>query len=226
LIETVLPPDERETGLTRHDLSEIPLASALDDARSLSLFATRRVIWLASAEAVLPRGRAAASDDDSPTAGGAAELASYLASPTPDVTIVIDSARFDFEGEEKTRLEAVRKFFAAVPAVVEFRAFAPDAARALAQNLAKQAGLKLGNSRCCLTLRRATPRESPSKSKSCGCTPAPNARSRPTTSPLWCPTPRHPTCSRWWLRSDAATARARSRFSIRCRARASICRWR
>ena len=152
LIETVLPPDERETGLTRHDLSEIPLASALDDARSLSLFATRRVIWLASAEAVLPRGRAAASDDDSPTAGGAAELASYLASPTPDVTIVIDSARFDFEGEEKTRLEAVRKFFAAVPAVVEFRAFEPDAARALAQNLAKQAGLKLGLAELALLL--------------------------------------------------------------------------
>ena len=33
-----------------------PLAAALDDARSLSLFASRRVIWIGSAEAVLPRG--------------------------------------------------------------------------------------------------------------------------------------------------------------------------
>src|SRR5450755_3552045 len=64
LIEAVLPPEERAGGLTRHDLDQTTLASALDDARSLSLFATRRVIWLAGAEAALPRGRAAASDED------------------------------------------------------------------------------------------------------------------------------------------------------------------
>src|SRR5258706_9575323 len=143
LLDTALGPEERETGLTRHDLSEIPLASALDDARSLSLFATRRVIWLASAEAVLPRGRASASDADAP-AGGAAELASYLASPTPDVVLVIDSSRFDFEGEEKTRVEAVRKFFAAVPAVVGFRALSPAAARPPAANPAQTGGRKIG----------------------------------------------------------------------------------
>jgi DNA polymerase-3 subunit delta len=39
-----------------------------------------------------------------------------------------------------------------VPAVVEFRAFEPDAARALAQNLAKQAGLKLGLAELALLL--------------------------------------------------------------------------
>jgi DNA polymerase III delta subunit len=48
--------------MTRVDLSEVPLAAALDDARALSLFATRRVIWIGSAEAVLPRGRTAARD--------------------------------------------------------------------------------------------------------------------------------------------------------------------
>lgn len=151
LIDAVLPAEERETGLTRHDLTEISLASALDDARSLSLFASRRVIWLGSAEAVLPRGRAAASDDDAP-AGGAAALAAYLASPTPDVVLVIDSSRFDFDGEEKTRVEAVKKFFAAIPSVVEFRAFEPDAARALAQSLAKKAGLQLGLAELALLL--------------------------------------------------------------------------
>ena len=53
-----------EDGLTRHDLEEISLASALDDARSMSLFASKRVIWIAGAEAALPRGRAKADDDD------------------------------------------------------------------------------------------------------------------------------------------------------------------
>jgi DNA polymerase-3 subunit delta len=57
LLDAALPPEDREEGLTRHDLDEIPLASVLDDARSMSLFASKRVIWIASAEAALPRGR-------------------------------------------------------------------------------------------------------------------------------------------------------------------------
>src|SRR5229473_5286775 len=67
LLDAVLGSEDRESGFTRHDLDQIPLAAALDDARALSLFASRRVIWLASAEAALPRSRAASSDDE--TAG-------------------------------------------------------------------------------------------------------------------------------------------------------------
>src|SRR5262249_45831433 len=40
--------------------------------------------------------------------------------------------------------ERVQKFYAAVPAQVEFRAFSPEAARGMAQKLAKEAGLQLG----------------------------------------------------------------------------------
>ena len=61
LIDAALPEEDREAGFTRHDLDQISLAAALDDARSLSLFASRRVIWLSSAEAALPRGRAISS---------------------------------------------------------------------------------------------------------------------------------------------------------------------
>ena len=63
LIEAALPPEDREQGLTRHDLDEIPLAAVLDDARSMSLFAAKRVIWISGAEAALPRGRAKSDDD-------------------------------------------------------------------------------------------------------------------------------------------------------------------
>ena len=56
---------------------------------------------------------------------------------------MVDSARFEFEGEDKARLERVQKFFSVIPAQVEFRPFAPDAARAFAQSQAKQAGLQL-----------------------------------------------------------------------------------
>ena len=137
----MLPPEDREEGLTQHDLDQISLSPALDDARSMSLFASRRVIWLAGAEAVLPRGRAAETEEES--AGGSA-LSGYLSNPTPGTVLVFEASRFDFEGEDKAKLERVQKFYAAIPAQVEFRRFTPEAARALAQSLAKKAGLQLG----------------------------------------------------------------------------------
>ena len=128
----------RESGLSRVDLDEVPLASALDDARSLSLFAARRVIWIASAEAALPRGKSVAEEED----GG--ELAAYLRDPAPDTVVILESSRYEFEGEDKAKMERVQKYFSAVPAQVDFRPFSPEAARSLAQSLAKQKGLQLG----------------------------------------------------------------------------------
>ena len=48
LLEAVLgpAPEDRESGFTLVDLSEVPLSAALDHARALSLFATRRMIWI------------------------------------------------------------------------------------------------------------------------------------------------------------------------------------
>ncbi len=146
LLDAALPVEDRDGGLTRHDLDEIPLASVLDDARSMSLFASKRVIWIASAEAALPRGRSKAADDgdEEGKSGDASELASYLKDPTPDTVLVIESSRYDFEGEDKARIERVQKYYACVPAQVEFRPFDPSEARALAQSLAKKIGLQLG----------------------------------------------------------------------------------
>ncbi|MFM2124075.1 MAG: polymerase subunit delta, partial [Acidobacteriota bacterium] len=95
LMEAALPPEAREDGFTRHDLSQVALAEAIDDARSMSLFATQRLIWLASAEAAVPRARAAASDDEesSGSAGDADALTTYLRQPTPDTVLVIDCSR-------------------------------------------------------------------------------------------------------------------------------------
>lgn len=152
LLDAVLPPAERENGFTRHDLDRTPLAAALDDARALSLFASRRLIWLAAAEAAVPRGRSSTGDGEEDADSGQAGLAAYLREPTPDVTLVIDCSRYDFEGEDKTRMERVEAFFAAVPAKVEFRPYPPEAARFLAQKLAKQAGIQLGLAELALLL--------------------------------------------------------------------------
>ncbi len=145
--------EEREAGLTHADLAEVPFAAALDDARSMSLFASRRVVWIANAEAALPRGRAVAAEDDEQSGtGDAGELAAYLREPTPDVVVVIEASRYGFDGDDKAKLERVQKHFAAVPAQVEFRPFSPEAARPLAQALAKQAGLQLGLAELALLL--------------------------------------------------------------------------
>ena len=152
LIDTVLGPEDRESGFTRHDLDQVPLAAALDDARALSLFASRRVIWLGSAEAALPRTRAASSDDVAVGESDAGELAAYLREPSPGVVLVIEASRYDFEGEDKARLERVQKFYSAVDAQVDFKPFSPEAARSLAQSLANQAGLQLGLAELALLL--------------------------------------------------------------------------
>ena len=168
LIDAALPEEDRESGFTRHDLEQTTLAAALDDARSLSLFASKRVIWIAGAEAALPRGRRIASNSASDAADDTGEdsrdddaggLAAYLREPTPGTVVVIEASRYDFEGEDKPKLERAQKFFAGFfpgtstnDAQVEFRPFMPEAARSVAQNLAKQAGLQLGLAELALLL--------------------------------------------------------------------------
>jgi DNA polymerase-3 subunit delta len=139
LIERTLPPEERQDGLVRHDLDGVSLAEVIDDARSLSLFAPRRLIWASSAEAALPKAKSEEAGD------AAALLSRYLKDPNPGCVLVFDAARYDFEGDDKTRLERVREFYAAVPAVVEFHLYTLQQAHALARDLARQAGLELGS---------------------------------------------------------------------------------
>jgi DNA polymerase-3 subunit delta len=130
------------------DLAEVSLAALLDDARSLSLFASERLVWVVNAEAALPRASRSGDDDESEPASGAAAgdaalLAAYLKDPTPGVVLVFEAIRFDFEGEDKRKQERIRKFYSAIPAVVELRRFASHEARAEAEGLARRGGLSI-----------------------------------------------------------------------------------
>jgi len=140
LVDKFLAPEDRENGLSRHDMETSSLAAILDDARSLSLFAPQRVIWVAGAEAALPRGRSASQEDNA----GAADLADYARNPTPGTVLIFVSSRYDFEGEERAKLERVQKFFSCIPEVVEFRPYSVESARLLAQKLAGDVRLQLG----------------------------------------------------------------------------------
>ena len=141
LIERVLRPESREGGFTRHDLDEVDLSQVVDDASSFSLFSSERLIWVSSAESALPKGRAVAShkeDNDD----GFGQLKRYLDNPVPGVVIVFDCGRYEFEGDDKPKLQRVQKFYANLPQV-EFQRFSPGAARKLASELARKCKLQI-----------------------------------------------------------------------------------
>jgi len=144
LLARALPPETRLEGFTHFDLEEISLSEVLDDARSLSLFAPERLIWVGSAELALPR-RATSTDDADGAGDGSSEsqLTAYLKGPTPGTVLVFDCSRFDFSGDDRTKLERVEKLYSAVPLMVEFRQFTPESIRFLAQELAKEHRLRL-----------------------------------------------------------------------------------
>jgi DNA polymerase III subunit delta len=144
LIRRILPEDAREDGLTQVDLENTALAEVLDDARSLSLFARERLIWVQSAELALPRrltGSEDGEDSEKPKDSG---LAAYLKAATPGTVLVFECSRYDFTGDDRAKLERVEKFYSAVPVSVEFRHFTPESSRYLAQELAAKHKLKIG----------------------------------------------------------------------------------
>ena len=103
-----------DDGLVDIDLKEQSIAHLLDETRSLSLFASSRLVYGRNAEGALPKGRGKVANDP------ADALKAYFKDPTPGVTVVIECTRFDpAERDEKAKLERVAKLFAAVPQVVE-----------------------------------------------------------------------------------------------------------
>jgi DNA polymerase-3 subunit delta len=59
------------------------------------------------------------------------------------VTLVFEATRWDFEGDNKTKVERARKFFGAISTVVEFRRFSPDEARAELDRISRAVNVKL-----------------------------------------------------------------------------------
>ncbi len=140
LLEAVLPPEQRETGLVRHDLEEVTMAQVVDDARSLSLFAPQRLIWVSSAEVLLPRaGKRAPEEPDA----GIALLERYAARPAPGVVLVLEAGRFEYEGEGKKKLDRLAELLSFIRDQVIFARLSPGEAQRLAADLARAAGLRL-----------------------------------------------------------------------------------
>lgn len=141
LTAAVLGDEDRESGVTRLDLDEGSIATVIDDASALSLFASKRLIWVSNAELALPKRITTKTEDEGP----GALLGSYLKDPTPETVIVFDCSRYGFDGDDKQKLDRVRKFYTAIPAVVEFPPYTDAEATRLVRDIAKQNGLKLAD---------------------------------------------------------------------------------
>lgn len=128
----------------QYDASETSLAAIIDDARAMSLFVSERLIFVIGAETAMPR-TSRDDEDESSTPGGLATgaLEAYVKNPTPGVTLIFEATRWDLEGDDKAKTERARKFFGAIPDVVEFRRFSSDEARAELNRIAREANLKL-----------------------------------------------------------------------------------
>ena len=140
LLTRALPAESRAESFEQIDLDESTLRDILDNARSLSLFATDRVLWISSAELALPRRLSADSEDGADESG----LSEYLRNPTAGTTLVFECSRYDFGGDDRAKLDRVQKFYSKVPVTIEFRPLTPESSRFLAQDLIKQSKVKLG----------------------------------------------------------------------------------
>jgi DNA polymerase-3 subunit delta len=139
LIEKLLPAADAESGITRLDLDEVSLPAVIDDASSLSLFATNRLIWVSNAEGALPRRLTAKEEEGGP----GATLAAYVKNPTPGTVIVFDCQRYGLDGDDAQKLERVRKFYSAIPTQVEFAPLDSASATALVRERAQHEGVGL-----------------------------------------------------------------------------------
>jgi DNA polymerase-3 subunit delta len=142
LLQRFFLPEEREAGLARFDLAEIPLEVVLDDARSFSLFSSRRLIWVANAEVAVPRARAG-GEAEGDSRFTAVSLSGYAKNPTPGVVLALEASRWNLEGEDKEKAERVAKFYSSFATVVELAPFTIQAARRLAYDLARQVKLDI-----------------------------------------------------------------------------------
>jgi DNA polymerase-3 subunit delta len=83
-------------------------------------------------------------EDEGPSsAGDTAGLQAYVKDPTPGVILIVEATRWDLDGDDKTKSERARKFYGAIPDVVEFRRFTVEESRAELDRIARAANLKL-----------------------------------------------------------------------------------
>lgn len=151
LVKFYLEGERRD--VVEHDLAEVPVRDALDDAASLGLFARRRVVWLRNAEALLARqtqhrevlrqerapGAGDDGDADTPDAPQTAArhspdaIAAYFRNPQPGSVVVFEATALDLADRDDLRKAERLEKLLPVPSVRLDHPMLGQAARYLAE---------------------------------------------------------------------------------------------
>lgn len=128
-------------GLVEVDLSEQTLDQFLNEARTLSLFAPRRLIIGLNAESSLPRRL---SSDSGTKSSDTESLAAYLTDPVDGVVLLFEATRYDWTDRiDKGKLERVAKFYSAVSETVELTRLTSQETVSAAVQLSKELKLNV-----------------------------------------------------------------------------------
>lgn len=140
----------RREDLVDHDLAQVPVRDALDDAASLGLFAGKRVLWLRNAEGLLARRRSAAAEEDEDsdaapqTAGkhSPEAISDYFARPQPASVVVFEATTLDLgDRDDLRKVERLEKLLPVTSVRLDHPSLA-EAAGYLAER-AQENGFKL-----------------------------------------------------------------------------------
>ena len=138
LVTAALGTEPDKTAIVEIDLAERPLSDLIEEAQTMSLFCSERVVIGRNAEHAVPTTSGAAAKQ-------AKELVSdYFGDPSPGAVVLIEVTKFDSrERDEKRRLARAAEFFDAVPAKVMLDALTGAEAQNVGKHLAKQIGLNI-----------------------------------------------------------------------------------
>ena len=139
LREAVLGTEPDETATVEIDLGASPLTGLVEEARTMSLFSSDRLVIGRNAEQAVPRTASASTESE------AEGLADYFADPAPGTVVLIEAVKFDSsDRNEKDKLARVRKFYASIPVCIELEPLSVAEARFVGQILAKRMQLSIG----------------------------------------------------------------------------------
>lgn len=138
ILTAALGAEPDKAAIVEIDLAEKPLSELIEEAQTMSLFCSERVVIGRNAEHAVPTTSGTAAKQ-------AKELVSdYFKDPSPGTVVLIEVTKFDSrERDEKRRLARAAEFFDAVPSKVTLDALTGAEAQNVGKHLAKQIGLNI-----------------------------------------------------------------------------------
>lgn len=138
LRDTLLGKDPDPTAVAEVDLAGRSLTALIDEAQTMSLFCSERLIIGRNAESALPRSNSRAADEQMKV------LSRYFEDPVPGTVVVLEAVRFESQDRGgKDKLARIARFYKSVPVRIDLNSLSVDDARFVGNVLARRMGLKI-----------------------------------------------------------------------------------